>query len=47
MPIFRPLAPMVWEEEEMTYEHGISRRFATSFNEISTSSLVLPGWVSF
>jgi len=43
MPIFRPLASLVWEEEEVTCGHGTSRRFAASFNGTSTFSLALLG----
>jgi len=34
MPIFRPPAPLVWEDEEVTYGHR-----TPSHNEIFTSSL--------
>jgi len=38
--IFRPLALLVWEEEEeVTDRHGTSCCFAMSHNEISTSFL--------
>jgi len=43
MPIFRPLASLLWEECEVTYRHGTSGRFAVSHNEIMTSSLPLLG----
>jgi len=42
MPIFRPLASLVWEEEEedeVTYGHWRSGSFPMSHNEISVSSL--------
>jgi len=38
MPIFRPLASQMRGENEVTYEHRTSHRFAATHNEISTSS---------
>jgi len=43
MPIFRPLASLVWEEMEVPYRQGASRHFASSHNEIFISSLASYG----